>query len=308
MGRRNKGRNISGIVLVDKHQGETSNAVLQRVKRLYGAAKAGHTGSLDPLATGVLPICLGEATKFSQYLLDSDKGYIATACFGARSDTGDAEGELTPVSAPDFTEAQLEQVMQQFRGPQQQVPPMYSALKVDGKPLYKLAREGIEIERKARSVVIYELAASSSIPDCEAQFRVLCSKGTYIRSLIQDMGDELGCGAYVKALRRFRAGPFEEAQIYTLEALEDVREEGGHDALDALLIPPDTAVMNWPEVVVGDASAYYISQGQPVLVPKSPVDGWVRIYQQPEEGERIFLGIGEVDNDGRIAPRRLIVR
>ncbi|WP_426414720.1 tRNA pseudouridine(55) synthase TruB [Aestuariirhabdus sp. LZHN29] len=307
MGRRHRGRNISGIVLVDKHQGETSNGVLQRVKRLYGAAKAGHTGSLDPLATGVLPICLGEATKFSQYLLDSDKGYITTARFGARSDTGDAEGQLTEVARPAFDDARLEQVMQQFRGPQQQVPPMYSALKVDGKPLYKLAREGIEIERKARSVVIYELLCNG-FSDGEAQLKVLCSKGTYIRSLVQDLGDELGCGAYVKALRRYRAGPFEESQSYSIAALEAILDEGGFDALDALLIPPDTAVIDWPQVIVGETSAYYIGQGQAVMVPKSPASGWVRIYQQADGGERVFLGIGEVDHDGRIAPRRLIVR
>ncbi|RRJ83354.1 tRNA pseudouridine(55) synthase TruB [Aestuariirhabdus litorea] len=307
MGRRHRGRAISGIVLVDKHQGETSNGVLQRVKRLYGAAKAGHTGSLDPLATGVLPICLGEATKFSQYLLDSDKGYLTTARFGARSNTGDAEGELTEVAAPDFDAARLEQVLEQFRGPQQQVPPMYSALKVDGKPLYKLAREGIEIERKARSVVIYELLAEGYNGE-EAQLRVLCSKGTYIRSLVQDIGDALGCGAYVKTLRRFRAGPFEETQSYSIEALEAIRETSGHEGLDALLIPADQAIAHWPEVSVGDTSAYYIGQGQAVMVPRSPASGWVRIYHQPEAGERLFLGIGEIDDDGRIAPRRLIVR
>ncbi|MDE1463259.1 tRNA pseudouridine(55) synthase TruB [Spartinivicinus poritis] len=301
--RRQRGRPISGIILVDKPQGLTSNQVLQQVKRLFGAAKAGHTGSLDPLATGVLPICLGEATKYSQYLLDADKGYRTTATLGAKTTTGDAEGEIIeekPVAH--ITEADIDKVLPQFMGEIQQVPSMYSAIKVDGQPLYKLARQGVEIERKARTVRIYSLK-KLQYQASELKLEVLCSKGTYIRSLVEDIGEQLGCGGYVSELRRFSAGPYDEEQLYTFEQLQQVRDDGGHQALDELLLPVDTAVMHWPEILLTETTGFYVQQGQPVTVSKAPTSGWVRLYLGEQ---RQFIGIGEIDDEGRVAPRRLI--
>lgn len=208
MSRRRKGREVNGILVIDKPQGVTSNGILQQVKRLYGAAKAGHTGALDPLATGVLPLCFGEATKFSQMMLDSDKAYITTARLGIRTETGDSEGavvEEKPV--PALTEAQVEAVLEEFRGNIQQVPSMYSALKHQGKPLYEYAREGIEIDRPARPVTIYELKLLA-VREQELDLAVTCTKGTYIRSLVEDIGEALGCGAHVCALRRTLASGY----------------------------------------------------------------------------------------------------
>ncbi|MTI15087.1 tRNA pseudouridine(55) synthase TruB [Sansalvadorimonas verongulae] len=303
--RRFRGRPVNGIVVVDKPIGESSNAVLQQVKRLYGAAKAGHTGSLDPLATGVLPVCLGEATKLSQYLLDSDKSYRTTAKLGIRTNTGDAEGEVVSERPVAVTESDLEPVLARFRGPIEQVPSMFSALKHNGKPLYEYARQGIEIERPARKVNIYRLSLIEFRGD-ELVLEVDCSKGTYIRSLVEDIGEMLGCGAHVAELRRLKAGPYEEVQSFTVEALEEVRNGGGHAALDNLLLAQDSAVSHWPAVMLGESSSYYLTQGQPVQVSRAPTSGFVRIYRQIEDAPNTFLGIGEIQDDGLVAPRRLV--
>jgi tRNA pseudouridine55 synthase len=281
--------------------GATSNAALQQVKRLYKAQKAGHTGSLDPLATGVLPICLGEATKASAFLLDADKHYRVVCKLGETTTTQDAEGEVVetrPVGA--YSLEDLEAALARFRGPQEQVPPMFSAVKHEGQRLYKLARQGIEVERKARSIVIHELALLSwTSPYLEIE--VHCSKGTYVRTLAEDLGAALGCGAHVTGLRRTGVGPYGADGLVTLEQLEALAGEG-FAGLDALLLPMESALAQWPGVRLTGDAAFYLRQGQPVLVPKAPTSGWVRLY----EGESTFLGMGEILDDGRVAPRRLM--
>jgi tRNA pseudouridine55 synthase len=281
--------------------GATSNAALQQVKRLYKAQKAGHTGSLDPLATGVLPICLGEATKASAFLLDADKHYRVVCKLGETTTTQDAEGEVVetrPVGA--YSLEDLEAALARFRGPQEQVPPMFSAVKHEGQRLYKLARQGIEVERKARSIVIHELALLSwESPYLEIE--VHCSKGTYVRTLAEDLGAALGCGAHVTGLRRTGVGPYGADGLVTLEQLEALAGEG-FAGLDALLLPMESALAQWPGVRLTGDAAFYLRQGQPVLVPKAPTSGWVRLY----EGESTFLGMGEILDDGRVAPRRLM--
>lgn len=294
-------RNVSGIILLDKPLGFTSNAALQKVRWLLNAEKAGHTGSLDPLATGVLPLCFGEATKFSQYLLDSDKCYETVMQMGQTTTTGDAEGEVLKTRDVTVGRADIEAVIPRFRGEIQQVPPMYSALKRDGQPLYKLARAGEVVEREARSVTIGRL----DLLECKgtrARLSVGCSKGTYIRTLVEDMGEALGCGAYVAELRRTQAGPFELAQTVTLEELEQAHAEGGNEALDRFLMPSDSGLQDWPLVVLSEHSAFYWLHGQAVRAPDAPQFGMVRV----QDHNARFIGIGEVSEDGRIAPRRLI--
>ena len=220
MAKRRKGRAIDGVVLLDKPQGMTSNFALQKVRRLFAAQKAGHTGSLDPLATGVLPICLGEATKFSRYLLDADKGYYTTAKLGDIRTTSDSEGETVLLQAvPDYSDDQIQAVLDQFRGAIDQVPTMYSALKYQGRPLYEYARQGITVERSARPITIHKLELLARRQD-ELDLQVACSKGTYIRTLVEDIGQALGCGAHVSMLRRYQAGCFELADTVTFEQLE----------------------------------------------------------------------------------------
>lgn len=305
--RRARGRNINGILLLDKPSGMSSNAALQKVKWLFKGAKAGHTGSLDPLATGLLPICFGEATKFSQFLLESDKRYQATAKLGVRTETGDSEGEIVserPV--PELSNLALEDVLNHFRGEIEQVPSMYSALKHEGQPLYKLARQGIEVERKARKITVYELQLLTLEAD-SFSINVKCSKGTYIRSLVEDIGEELGCGAHVTALRRLEAGPYDGNQMVTLDMLQQCFEESGSEGLDHFLLPLDTSVKDWPAVELTNNTAYYLQQGQPVQVSQGPSDGWVSLYQLSKEGDsKDFIGVGEILDDGRVAPRRLI--
>ncbi len=279
----------------------TSNAALQKVKRLYGANKAGHTGSLDPLATGVLPIFFGEATKFSRFLLNADKHYLAVLQLGSRTDTGDADGELLEQSAiPTLSAATLEQILSAYRGEICQVPPMYSALKVAGQPLYKLARKGIEVERKPRRVSIHQLTLVEKT-DTELVLDIRCSKGTYIRTLAEDIGADIGCGAHVKQLRRAGAGSFTEAGAIGLEALQSIQAEGGQAELDRQLLPVSAAVQDWPSAKLTQLATTWIRQGQPILVPQAPTQGWVGLFS----GET-FLGVGEVLDDGRIAPRRLV--
>ena len=294
-------RQVNGIILLDKPRGFTSNAALQKVRWLLNAEKAGHTGSLDPLATGVLPLCFGEATKFSQYLLDADKGYETLMQLGVTTSTGDAEGEVLERRAVTVGRADIEALLPQFRGEISQIPPMHSALKRDGQPLYKLARAGEVVEREPRSVTIARL----ELLDCEAEqarLAVDCSKGTYIRTLVEDLGQLLGCGAHVAELRRTKAGPFALAQTVSLEALEQAHAEGGNEALDRFLLPVDSGLQHWPLLQFSEHSAFYWLQGQPVRAPEAPKFGMVRV--QDHNGR--FIGIGEVSEDGRIAPRRLI--
>ncbi|TGD70950.1 tRNA pseudouridine(55) synthase TruB [Mangrovimicrobium sediminis] len=306
MARRRKGRPIDGILVLDKPSGMSSNQALQIAKRLFFAAKAGHTGSLDPLATGVLPLCFGEATKFSQYLLDADKAYASTVIMGATTATGDADGELLEErDASDLTESDVATALRGFEGEIEQVPSMYSAIKRDGQPLYKLARQGIEVEREARRVEIkrLELRAFRAGPKPEADIYLECSKGTYVRSLAEDLGKVLGCGAHVGALRRTQAGPFGLQDAVTLQTLESLKQNDELARMDGLLLPADTALDALPLVRLTESGGFYLRQGQPVLVPNAPCNGIVRVAL--ESGE--FLGVGEILDDGRVAPRRLVV-
>ncbi len=300
--RRPRGRDLNGILLLDKSSGVSSNGALQMAKKMFAAAKAGHTGSLDPLATGMLPICFGEATKFSQFLLESDKSYRVTAKLGVTTETGDADGNVVETTVVNASSAQIETALLSFKGDIEQIPSMYSAIKHEGVPLYKLAREGITVERKPRPVTIYDLRVLRIDGD-EVEFEVDCSKGTYVRSLVEDTGAILGCGGHVTALHRLSAGPYPAERMLTLEQLGKIKETGGFEAIDELLLPLSTSVADWPRVELGDNAAYYLQQGQPVMASDRPLDGWVSVYQA-SSGE--FLGVGEVLEDGRIAPRRLI--
>ncbi|HUR40542.1 MAG TPA: tRNA pseudouridine(55) synthase TruB [Verrucomicrobiae bacterium] len=294
-------RDVSGILVLDKPPGLTSNAALQRVRRLFQADKGGHTGSLDPLATGLLPICLGEATKLSGHLLDADKRYVVRASVGACTSTADAEGEVVRRSEPALlTREALEQALAAFRGPILQRPPMYSALKHKGRRLYELAREGVEVERPARPVTISGLALRAFEPG-SFELDVRCSKGTYIRSLVEDLAAATGQCAHVASLRRLAAGPFGESQMVSAEHLEQVAEQG-LAALDALLLEPLAGVADWRRVVVDEARSLRLSQGQAVALDQAGgmQSGAVAIV---DEAARL-LGLGEVDANGRLAPRR----
>ncbi|ALP53039.1 hypothetical protein Tel_07650 [Candidatus Tenderia electrophaga] len=300
--RRARGRDVSGILLLDKPTGITSNAALQRVKRLFCANKAGHTGSLDPIATGLLPICLGEATKVSAYLLDADKGYRVTVKLGEKTTTADIEGEVIECRpVPALTRAAVQTLLAGFVGDIEQVPPMYSALKKDGRPLYELARQGIEVERRPRRVTLYSIQLLELRAD-ELDLEVMCSKGTYIRTLAEDIGAQLGCGGHVQALRRTLTGGFELCRSATLDELERVRDAAPAAALDAYLLPMDSALQAWPAVRLTRDMAYYLRHGQAVLVPRAPTAGLVRLYDSDQE----FLGIGHILDDGRVAPKRLL--
>ena len=306
MGRRRKGRPVTGIIVLDKPVGPSSNQALQRVRHFFGAAKAGHTGNLDPLASGVLPICLGEATKLSQYLLDSDKAYQAQFCFGARTTTGDTEGDVIEESdASKLGENTLCKTLSAFIGDIEQVPPMYSALKVDGQPLYKLAREGKEVERESRSVSIRSIDLLSFQPGVRAvaTVDVLCSKGTYIRTLSEDVAVSLDLPGHMSALRRTATGPFSLAQAISLDTLAQLADAEGSAALDQFLLDPELAVDHLPRVEVTNSAAYYLKQGQAVVVRNAPLNGMVRVA----EAGGPFLGIGEMLDDGRVAPKRLFV-
>lgn len=301
MGRRKKGRSVSGVLLLDKPTGITSNKALQKVRWLFDANKAGHTGNLDPLATGVLPICFGEATKFSRYLLDADKAYRATAKLGIITDSGDSDGnviETRPAEA--YSREQLKTVIEQFLGEIEQVPPMYSALKHKGKPLYEYAREGIDIERKKRQVTIFSIELLE-IRDGEFDIEVYSSKGTYIRSLVEDIGEALGCGAHVSMLRRIKAGPFLLGQTVSIEQLEKQKDEVGLSALDATLLPIDVMLDDFDKVCVNNELSRSIFNGQGVRIAHSLKPGLVRLYVDDQ-----FSGMAEVMADGEIAPRRLV--
>ena len=306
MGRsRRKGRVIDGILLLDKPAGITSNGALQRVKHLYGAAKAGHTGSLDPIATGVLPICFGEATKFSQFLLDADKGYIATIQLGVRTTTGDSEGDIVyERSVPELSDEAIESCLDSFRGEIDQIPSMYSAIKLNGQPLYKLARQGIEVERQPRRVTIMMLTLLERTHD-QWVLNITCTKGTYVRSLAEDIGELIGCGAHVVGLRRRQAGPFAIEGTCTLEKLEGLKAENGERALDKTLLPVSAAVADYPVIEMTALTASYFVQGQPVQIAGVIEEGLVSVYSEAID-DKIFVGVGEILDDGKIAPRRLI--
>ncbi len=292
-------RSVHGILLLDKPGSMTSNRALQKVKWLYRARKAGHTGSLDPLATGLLPICFGEATKISGFLLDADKQYRVRLRLGQVTDTGDADGVVIQEQAvPELSPGQIEAALQPLRGAIQQIPPMYSALKHEGQRLYKLAREGREVERAPRAVTIHRLELLQQSTD-ELELHVHCSKGTYVRSLVEDLGNALGCGAHVTALRRTALGPFEAPRMHGLDALLSLEDD--LPALDDLLLPVDAGLAHWPEVQLDTDSAHYVGQGQPVFVPRAPSTGWVRL-----RGPERFLGMGQILDDGRVAPKRLM--
>ena len=300
--RRNRGRSINGIVILDKATGLSSNAALQQVKKLYEANKAGHTGSLDPLATGVLPLCLGEATKVSQFLLNSDKRYRTKIKLGERTDSGDKTG-IVIQSIADFSvsEAGIEKELDAFRGEIEQLPPMHSALKVGGVPLYKMARKGIEIRREKRKVTIYEINLLNIAEDV-IELDITCSKGTYIRTIADDLGQALGCGANIIELRRTQAGVFREEDCKDVEALAELKVQGGLEFIDEQLIPMDQAIVELPEVNLPSVTASHLKNGQAVIVRHLPEEGLVRLYEEEQ-----FIGIGCIDDDGKVAPRRLIV-
>lgn len=290
-------RAVHGVLLLDKPFGYSSNQALQKVKWLYQAQKAGHTGTLDPLATGVLPICFGEATKFAQTLTDEHKTYVATVKFGITTSTGDKEGAVLSETACHITRDAIMQVLPDFQGEITQIPPMYSALKVDGKPLYEYARAGVELTRAPRQVHIYHIE-TGPCQDNVAEIQVTCSKGTYIRTLAEDIGHALHVGAHLIGLRRTATATYQIADTVTLEDLEAMTMQ----ERDALLLPVDTAIHRLPTVQLHAEAAYYFKQGNPVWVAGLIPAGELRVYN--EQGG--FLGVGLQQNDGRIAPRRVV--
>lgn len=311
MGRRRKsGRAVHGVLVLHKPQGLSSNQALQRARYLFDANRAGHTGALDPLATGVLPLCFGEATKFSQYLLDADKGYRSTFKLGINTSTLDAEGDVVlSRSAAHLTKAEIQNAIAQFVGDIEQIPPMVSALKFQGQPLYKLAREGKEVERKPRALTVYAIDVLDIRlgENPEVDVHVRCSKGTYIRSLAQDVGEVLGVGGHVAVLHRTQAGAFTEKDCITLEQLEAKRGEQGPDVLDELLGPVDATLGALPSISISQASAHYFCNGNSVEASE--------VYQVAQQGDKVrvnseggqFLGVAEVLENARIGPNRLVV-
>ena len=294
---RRRWQRVDGVLLLDKPTGMTSNAALQAVRRLYSAAKAGHTGTLDPLATGLLPLCFGEATKFSCDLLDADKAYEADVLFGVTTTTGDAEGDVLERRAVGFGQDDLRRVMQGFLGRIRQIPPMYSALKRNGKPLYELARQGIEVERAAREVDIgaLELLAFGGDTCC---LRVACSKGTYIRTLVEDIGAALGCGAHLTGLRRTGVGRLQVEQAVRLDDLVDMDEMQRAAVLQA----PDCLLSELTAVHLGAVEAERFSHGNPVATGSSAPEGKVRVYA----ADGRLLGVGMVDGVNQVHPKRLV--
>ncbi|MDH4276211.1 MAG: tRNA pseudouridine(55) synthase TruB [Gammaproteobacteria bacterium] len=298
---RSKYRTVSGVVLLDKPTGLTSNQALQRVKHLFNAEKAGHTGSLDPLASGLLPICLGEATKISGFLLDADKAYVTEARLGVTTDTGDADGQvIRQRDVPQLNIEQIEVVLNRFRGDIQQVPPMHSALKQNGQPLYKLAHRGESVERTARPVTIYSLELESFVSPV-LRLRVRCSKGTYIRSLVEDIGEALGCGAHVTMLRRTAVAGATLATAHTLDQLQAIAAEGVA-ALDAQLIDMQDMLSAWPRVDLDAVGVYRLTSGLGVWLDQPPAPGLIWLHGPDHR----LLGIGLVEDTGRIVPKRML--
>ncbi|WP_394145484.1 tRNA pseudouridine(55) synthase TruB [Vibrio atypicus] len=309
MARRRKGRPINGVILLDKPTGISSNDALQKVKRIYFAEKAGHTGALDPLATGMLPICLGEATKFSQFLLDSDKRYRVIAKLGERTNTSDSDGEVVETRQIDVDLTKLEACIEKFRGESDQVPSMFSALKYQGKPLYEYARQGIEVPRESRKITVYEIVLHRFEGD-EVEMEVHCSKGTYIRTIVDDLGEMLGCGAHVTMLRRTAVANYPYENMVTLEQLNELleqahrEEKAPRELLDPLLMPMDTAVEELPEVNLNAELTNLVQHGMPVQVLGAPEGTPLRMTSGDE---RLFIGVAEVNADGKVAPKRLVV-
>jgi tRNA pseudouridine55 synthase len=293
-------RNVDGILLLDKPVGISSNNALQNTRFLFKANKAGHTGSLDPLASGMLPICFGEATKFSNYLLDASKSYRALCSLGKTTSTGDAEGEVTSQSAVRVDADEIQRILSQFTGKLDQIPPMYSAIKHQGQRLYKLARKGKQVERSPRQIEIFSLNMLDFNHDT-IEIDVHCSKGTYIRTLAEDIGTALGCGAFLARLERTGVHPFWNNDCYSLDQLRTFSEQG-LDSLDDCLLPVNSALVDLPEITIDSLSADYLKRGQAVQISRSPLSGLLSLVA--ENGQ--FIGIGEVDADGRISPKRLM--
>lgn len=313
MAKRRKGRAINGVLLLDKPYEMSSNRALQKVKRIYFAQKAGHTGALDPLATGMLPICLGEGTKFSQFLLDTDKTYQVTAKLGIRTTTSDADGEVVSEKEVSVSDKQLASALESFRGTTQQVPSMYSALKYKGQPLYKYAREGIEVPRESRDITVYRLDLVRFEGD-EVDLDIHVSKGTYIRTIVDDLGELLGCGAHVADLRRSAVGNYPMDKMVTLQQLEVLLEEAEEQGippsqlLDPLLLPMTSACYGIPSICVDDVSASFLRHGNPVQVPNAPTDGLVQVFIGDNDTDGEFIGVGHIDDNGLVAPKRIVVR
>ena len=300
---RKRGRDIHGVFLLDKPQGMSSNDIMQKVKRIFQANKAGHTGALDPLATGMLPICLGEATKFSQFLLDADKRYLVTAKLGERTDTSDAEGQIVETRDVNVETSEILTALEQFRGDILQVPTMFSALKHNGKPLYEYARQGITVEREARPITIFEL----NFIEYNAPYLTLevhCSKGTYIRTLVDDLGEVLGCGAHVTMLRRTAVADYPTEKMLDWNALQALAEAQDLALLDALLLPMDTAVAKLPALTLNESQTQGIGFGQRVKFDNpNRLQGQVRLFSH----ENRFLGVAVIDENNVIRPQRLVV-
>ena len=304
-------RKINGIFILSKSGGMSSNQALQRVKRAFEAEKAGHTGSLDPMATGVLPICLGEATKYSQYLLNAGKSYRSTFSLGIKTDTGDSEGKVVSVKdTKGLNLADVRQAVKGFLGQVRQVPPMYSAVKKQGKPLYKLARQGINIDREARTVHIYRMEIDSFKKKSTATLDVdiSCSKGTYIRTIAEDLGSILGCGAHVSRLDRYSVGPFHEKDAISLDDLEKMSESGDRELLETLLHPVDAAIMNYPKINLDASQTRGFANGQSVLLTKSFITGQEADIVRVFDNNQNFIGIAQITSDNSIKPKRLIAK
>lgn len=298
MARKRKGRDIHGVLLLDKPTGLTSNDALQKVKRLFTAQKAGHTGALDPLATGMLPICFGESTKFSQYLLDSDKRYRVIARLGQRTDTSDSDGKIIAEKPVLIAQMDIEQALTHFRGDIMQVPTMFSALKHQGRPLYEYARQGITIEREARPITIYE-NRFIAFNDNQLELEIHCSKGTYIRTIIDDLGEMLGCGAHIIYLRRIHVSTYPAEKMVTLEYLQQHKDD--IELLESLLLPVDSPVQDYPVMTLSFAQGTDILLGRTIEVnPLSSTPQIVRLYQQMD-----FIGVGQWIGNS-ISPKRLI--
>ena len=300
---RKRGRDIHGVFLLDKPQGMSSNDIMQKVKRIFQANKAGHTGALDPLATGMLPICLGEATKFSQFLLDADKSYLVTAKLGERTDTSDAEGQVVDTREVKVKTPEILTALEQFRGDILQVPTMFSALKHNGKPLYEYARQGITVEREARPITIFEL----NFIEYNAPYLTLevhCSKGTYIRTLVDDLGELLGCGAHVTMLRRTAVADYPTEKMLDWHTLQSLAEQQDLSSLDALLLPMDTAVAKLPALTLNESQTQGIGFGQRIKFDNpNRLQGQVRLFSY----ENRFLGVAVIDENNVIRPQRLVV-
>ena len=298
---RKRGRDIDGVFLLDKPQGMSSNDIMQKVKRVFQANKAGHTGALDPLATGMLPICLGEATKFSQFLLDADKRYVVTAKLGERTDTSDAEGQVVETRPINVETSKILTALEQFRGDILQVPTMFSALKHNGKPLYEYARAGITVEREARPITIFGINfIEYQAPSLTLE--VHCSKGTYIRTLVDDLGEVLGCGAHVTVLRRTAVADYPTEKMMTWDALQALAEQGD---LDQHLLPIDTAVSKLPALKLNAEQSKGIGFGQRVkFANEAKLRGQVRLFSD----KNIFLGVALIDDNNVIRPQRLITQ